>query len=102
MATYAFITGDEYTKFEPIAFVHNEEKYEVICQSFDRQKSWYAYLDANQNLPLEKFITRFSYQNIKTGEVTPEIENVLNGLRVKFANEQIVEMENKPAEEDDI
>ena len=102
MATYAFITGDEYTKFEPVAFVYDEGKYEVICQSFDRQKSWETYLDANQNPPLEKFITRFSYQNVKTGEVTPEMENVLNGLRVKFANEQIVEMEKKPVKEDDI
>ena len=102
MATYAFITGDEYTKFEPVAFVYDEGKYEVICQSFDRQKSWETYLDANQNPPLEKFITRFSYQNVKTGEVTSEMENVLNGLRVKFANEQIVEMEKKPVKEDDI
>ena len=102
MAAYAFITGDEYTKFEPIAFVYTEGKYEVICQSFDRKKSWYTYMDANKNLPFENFLTRFSYQNVKTGEITPEIENVLNGLRVKFANEQIVEMEKKPAKEDDL
>jgi hypothetical protein len=102
MATYALITGDEYTKFEPIAFVHNEDKYEVICQSFDRQKSWYTYFDANKKLPFDNFLARFSYQNVKTGEVTPEIENVLNGLRVKFANEQIVEMEKKPAEGDEL
>jgi hypothetical protein len=93
MSIYAFITGDEYTKFEPIAFVYDDGKYEVVCQSFDRQKSWYTYLAANKNLSFESFLTRFSYQDVNKGEVTPEIETVLNGLRVQFATEHLAEAE---------
>lgn len=90
---YAFITGDKYTKFEPIAFVYNEGKYEIICQSFDRQKSWYTYLAANKNQSFESFLTRFTYQDVEMGEVTPKIENILNGLRFEFANQHVLEAE---------
>ena len=99
---YALITGDEFTKFEPIAFIYNEGEYEVICQSFDRQKSWYTYLDANKNPPFEKFLTRFSYQDVKTGEVTPAIKSSLDGLRLEFANQHILQLEKKKTEGADL
>lgn len=93
MATYARITGDEYTKSSPIIFVNDEGKYEVICESFDRQKSWYTFLKENPQPSFDNFISRFSYQNVEAGEVTPEVESKLNTLRARFAASQIADQE---------
>lgn len=93
MANYARITGDEYTKSEPIIFVKDGDKYEVICESFDRQKSWYSFLKENPQPSFDNFISRFSYQNVEAGEVTPEVESKLNKLRARFALSQVADEE---------
>jgi hypothetical protein len=105
MATYARITGDEHTKSTPIIFVKDGEKYEVICESFDRQKSWYSFLKENPQPSFENFISRFSYQDVEAGEVTPEVESKLNKLRAKYALSQIADQEletgSQTSQEDD-
>ncbi len=105
MATYARITGDDYTKFEPIVFVNDNNKYEVLCESFDRQKSWYDFMQENSEFSFDDFIKRFSYQDVETGEVTPEVESKLNKLRAKFALSQIADEEleasSQTSEQDD-
>ncbi len=93
MATYARITGDEYTKSAPIIFVKDGDKYEVLCESFDRQKSWYSFLKENPQPSFENFISRFSYQDVETGEVTPDVESKLNKLRARFALSQVADAE---------
>ncbi len=93
MATYARITGDKYTKSAPIIFVKDGDKYEVLCESFDRQKSWYSFLKENPQPSFENFISRFSYQDVETGEVTPDVESKLNKLRARFALSQVADAE---------
>jgi hypothetical protein len=93
MADYARITGDKYTKSAPIIFVKDGDKYEVICESFDRQKSWYSFLKENPQPSFENFISRFSYQDVETGEVTPDVESKLNKLRARFALSQVADAE---------
>jgi hypothetical protein len=90
---YAFISGDEITDFSPLVFVNNNDKYEVICESFDRQKYWYTYLNKNTPQSFERFLSGFSYQNVETGEVTPEVESMLNKLRARFALSQVADAE---------
>lgn len=85
MARYAFITGDSITPFEPIVFVNNAEKTEVICESVDRRNGWYSFLNENRDISFDDFISRFTYQTIDAGEVTPDVESQLNKLRARFS-----------------
>lgn len=90
---YAFITGDDYTKFEPIVFVFSNGKFEVICESFKRQQSYHDYLKNNKFEDLDSFLKTFSYQNVETGDVTPKVESILNTLRARFGLYQIADNE---------
>lgn len=96
---YAFISGDEVTDFPPVVFVNDNDKYEVICQSFNRQKYWYSYLKNNPPESFERFLRGFSYQNVETGEVTPEVESMLNTLRAKYGLSQIADQELNNAQQ---
>ena len=100
MATYAFITGDEYTKSEPIAFIYDNGKYEIICSSLERQKSFYDYLKKYKDYSFEQFLSTFSYASIESGEVTPEVESLLNTLRSKFMLQQVAQQEINAQEQD--
>lgn len=93
MASYAFITGDANTKFEPLVFVNDGDNYEVICSSFNRQKEWYSYFRQNPQSSFEDLLSRFSYQNVEYGDVTPDVESMLNKLRSRFAVQQVAEDE---------
>lgn len=90
---YAFITGDEITKFEPLAVVFNNGKFEFICESNKRQASYYDYVNRTKPESLEDFTKTFSYQKVETGEVTPDVESMLNKLRARFALSQVAEQE---------
>lgn len=90
---YAFITGDEYTRFEPVVFVFANGKFEVICESSKRQQSYYDYLRNNKFEDLDSLLKTFSYQNVETGDVTPDVESMLNTLRAKFGLSQIADQE---------
>lgn len=91
MKKYAYIYGDDFTKFEPVVFVYENGKYEVICQSFTRQKNWYDYLKNTRHETFESFLSSFSYQNVDTGEVTADVESTLNKLRARFALYQVAD-----------
>ena len=90
---YAFINGHETIKFDPLVFVYNDGKYEVICQSFKRQKFYYDHLQKNEYPSFEAFLKTFPYCNIDTGEVDEDVESMLNKLRSKFMLQQIAEEE---------
>jgi hypothetical protein len=98
---YAFIGGDSKTKFEPLVFVLDNGKFEIICQSFERQKSYYEYLASRKYTNLDELLATFSYMNVETGEVTPEVESMLNTLRAKYAVSQIADQEIETGKEQD-
>ena len=90
---YAFINGDEYAEFEPLVVVFDGSRFEIICQSHKRQKDYYDYIKRNNVKELDSFLRTFSYQTVETGQVTPEVESILNTLRAKFAVSQIADQE---------
>jgi hypothetical protein len=90
---YAFIGGDSKTKFEPLVFVLDNGKFEIICESFERQKSYYEYLASRKYNNFDDLLATFSYMNVETGEVTPEVESMLNKLRARFAISQVADEE---------
>jgi hypothetical protein len=90
---YAFITGDKKIKFAPIAVVFNNGKFEFICESFERKKFYYDYVQNNNIETLDKFTAGFPYQNIEMGDVTPDVESMLNKLRAKFGLSEVAETE---------
>jgi len=92
---YAMIFGDELTKFEPIVFVYNNGKYEVLCESAKRQQHYYTHLASRKYDNFEKFLSTFSYFNIESGEVTDDIELLLNKLRAKFGLLQLATQETE-------
>lgn len=97
---FAAISGDKYTDFEPVVFIQNGDKFEVLCQSFERQKYWYDYIRERKNFDFEEFLQHFTYQNVQYGDVTPDVESMLNKLRAKFMLAQVAEQEMKPQEEE--
>lgn len=100
---YAFISGDGYTKFEPLAVVFDGDKFEIICESQKRQAFYYDYINRNKPKTLEDLTKTFSYQNVETGEVTPDVESVLNKLRARFALSQIADQEiNNESQQNEI
>lgn len=90
---YAFINGDKHTKFEPLVVVYDKNKFEFICESHERQQMYYDYINNNKYDDFDRFLSSFSYQNIETGEVTPDVESMLNTLRAKFGLSQIADNE---------
>lgn len=90
---YAFINGDELTKFDPLAVVYNNGKFEFICQSHERQKHYYEHVKNVKYESLEQFVSTFSYFNVETGDVTPDVESLLNRLRARFVVSQIADHE---------
>lgn len=90
---YAFINGDKHTKFEPLVVVYGKNKFEFICESHERQQMYYDYINNNKYDDFDRFLSSFSYQNIETGEVTPDVESMLNTLRAKFGLSQIADNE---------
>lgn len=98
---YAFISGDRNTKFEPLAVVYSNGKYEFICESHKRQRSFYDHIKNNKYESFDRFLSSFSYQNVETGEVTPDVESLLNTLRARFALSQIADQELETGKEQD-
>jgi hypothetical protein len=45
-------------------------------------------------------LSTFSYQNVKTGEVTTEVESILNRLRAEFSLSQVADEEIRKQEEE--
>ena len=90
---YAMIYGDDGVKSEPLIVVYDNGKYEFICKSFDRQKYWYAYIDAREPIPFEKFLRGFTYSNIDYGDVTDEVQSLINKLRAKYMVEHLAQAE---------
>jgi hypothetical protein len=90
---YAIVKGDEVTKFEPVVFVYNNGKYEVICESHERQKRFYEILKSPRFKNFDDFLSTFSYQNVKTGEVNTDVESMLNELRARFSLSQVADQE---------
>jgi tRNA(His) 5'-end guanylyltransferase len=83
---YAFISGDEYTKFAPIAFVEKDEGIEAICESKPRKKYFEDYFSIRQNLSFDNFISSFSYFTVDSGNTSPEVEDKLEKLRSEYAS----------------
>lgn len=81
MKQYAIVTGDELTPFDTVAFVKNGDKYEVITKSPTDRQSWYEYISSPSFMSFDRFIASFTYQNVESGKVTPEVEERLNQLR---------------------
>lgn len=100
---YAFITGDAYTKFEPMAIVFDGQKFEIICESQKRQQHYHDYVMRAKVQNLDELLNSFSYQSVETGEVTPEVESVLNTLRARYGLYQIAdeELNNVPQQNPD-
>jgi TPP-dependent 2-oxoacid decarboxylase len=90
---YAIVKGDRVTKFDPIVFVYNNGKYEVICESHERQKNFYDILKSPKYKNFDNFLSTFSYQNVKTGEVNTNVESMLNELRARFSLSQVADQE---------
>jgi len=96
---YAFINGDKSTKFEPLVVVYDNGKYEFICQSHNRQKYFYDHMKNNKYESFDRFLSSFSYQNVETGEVTPDVESMLNTIRAKYGLSQIADQELSNAQQ---
>ena len=90
---YAFISGDSKTKFEPLVFILDDGKFEVLSESFERQKYYYEHLKSRKYDNFDDLLATFSYMNVETGEVTPEVESMLNAIRAKFAVSQVADQE---------
>lgn len=99
------ISGDSNTSFDPVVFVNDGDDYEVLCRSFSRQKYWYNYLQKSKPVSFEKFLSTFTYQNVEYGDVTDEVQSLLNKLRAKYMVEHIAQAEqeknkNQPKQSD--
>lgn len=95
MRQYAFVSGDGVTNFQPIVFIYDNGKYEVICESFQKQSDYYKYLKSAPDKSFDEFISSFSYFNVESGEVTDEIESMFNKLRAKFMVLQVADQQNQ-------
>ena len=90
---YAFINGDEITKFEPLAVVYDNGKFEFICESHNRQKHYYDHVAKTKYETFDDFLKTFSYFNVEAGTVDDKIESLLNKLRSRFMLRQVAEEE---------
>ena len=84
---FLLISSDGLTPFSPIVFVENDESIEVVSNNIKIRKEMNELLKRDAYSTLEKISNRFPYQDSQIGEVTLDIESMLNDIRAEISRQ---------------
>ena len=84
---FLLISSDGVTPFAPIVFVDGEDGIEVISNNIKIRKEMKQIISQDKYDSLEKIASRFPYQDSQIGEVSLDIEFMLNNVRAEISKQ---------------
>ena len=84
---FLLISSDGVTPFAPIVFVEDESGFEVVSNNIKTRKEMNEILKQDKYDTLEKISSRFPYQDSQIGEITLDIESMLNNIRAEISRQ---------------
>jgi 3-polyprenyl-4-hydroxybenzoate decarboxylase len=84
---FLLISSDGVTPFAPIVFVDGDSGFEVVSNNIKTRKEMNEILKQDKYDTLEKISSRFPYQDSQIGEITLDIESMLNDIRAEISRQ---------------
>jgi hypothetical protein len=84
---FLLVSSDGTTPFAPIVFVDDDGSIEVVSNNIKIRKEMKELLKRDAYSTLERISNRFPYQDSQIGEVTLDIESMLNTVRAQISRQ---------------
>jgi hypothetical protein len=84
---FLLVSSDGTTPFAPIVFVDDNGSIEVVSNNIKIRKEMKELLKRDAYSTLERISNRFPYQDSQIGEVTLDIESMLNTVRAQISRQ---------------